>query len=229
MNCLEFQRELNADPRRLSADALGHAETCPDCARRMAGQFRQEARWEAELQIATPVGMEDRILLATRFGRQKRQRSYAIAAVLVASVAVAVSMNVMGPQPGAQDLAVIAVDHVQAEPEHLHETHAVNAATLNSLFARVGAQVQGPLPVTFAGACVLPGGTGGHIVMATSQGRVTLMLMPNGKTDVVVHRTIGNLLVEVNAARHGSYSLVAPNERALVEAKAILARNLRWT
>ena len=229
MNCLEFQRELNADPRRLSADALGHAETCPDCARRLAGQFRQEARLEAELQIAPPAGMEDRILLATRFGRQKRPRTYAMAAALVAGVAVAMSSHLMRPEPATQDLAVIAADHVRAEPEHLRETQAVNTTTLKRLFAHVGAQVQGPLPVTFAGACILPGGMGGHIVMATSQGRVTLMLMPHGKTDAVLHRTIGNQLVEVNAARRGSYSLVAPNERALVEAKAILARSLRWT
>lgn len=48
MNCMDFQRELNADPRRLSKAALDHAETCPDCARRLAGQINLDAQLDAE-------------------------------------------------------------------------------------------------------------------------------------------------------------------------------------
>jgi len=229
MNCMEFQRELNADPHRLSTAALGHAETCADCARRMAGQINIDAQWEAELQAHVPDGMEDRILLAIRMARQKRQRFYAMAASLVGGVALVLGVTLS--QPGAQshDLVALAVDHVLEEPEHLQETRIVDASTLNRLLAKVGAQVNGVLPATYANACILPNGQGGHIVLQTSGGRVTLMLIPNGKTDVMLRRASGNFIVEVHAARHGSYALVAANEAALTDAKALLARKLRWT
>ena len=229
MNCMEFQRELNGDPRGLSAVALGHAETCADCARRMASQIKLEAQWEADLQATPPVGMEDRILLATRIKHQKRQRYYALAATLMVGIAFVVSMNVTQFGADSPDLIAMSVEHVQAEPEHLLETHVVDAVALNKLLARVGAHTRGALPVTYANACVLPNGEGGHIVLETSQGRVTLMLIPHGKTDVILRRVAGHLLVEVNSARHGSYSLVAPSEGALTEAKALLARQLIWT
>jgi len=229
MNCMEFQRELSADPRRLTTAALGHAETCSDCARRMAGQINLDAQWEAELQASPPVGMEDRILLATRMGRQKRQRYYALVATLVAGMAVVFGVTLSQPDKGSPDLVAIAVEHVLNEPEHLQETQVVNSRMLNDLLARVGAQTRGTLPATYANACKLPNGEGGHIVLSTQHGRVTLMLIPHGKTDAMLRRMMGNLIVEVHAARTGSYSLVAPNESALTDAKTLLARQLRWT
>lgn len=229
MNCMDFQRELNADPRRLTTAALGHAETCSDCARRMAGQINLDAQWEAELQACSPVGMEDRILLATRMGRQKHQRYYALVATLVAGMAVVFGVILSQPDKGSPDLVAIAVEHVLAEPEHLQETQIVDAGRLNMLLARVGAQTRGALPVTYANACVLPNGEGGHIVLSTQHGRVTLMLIPNAKTDSMLRRTTAGYVVEVHSARTGSYSLVAPNESSLTDAKILLANQLRWT
>ncbi len=228
MNCMEFQRELNADPRGLSTDALGHAETCADCARRMASQIKLEAQWEADLRIASPAGLEERILLATQIGRQKRQRLYALAASLVAGVALALSLNVLQFGSDTPDLIAMAVEHVQGEPEHLLETRHVEPEALNRLLAQVGAHASGTLHVTYANACQLPNGDGGHVVLETHHGRVTLMLIPHGKTDAMLRRTTHSQVVEVHAARYGSYALVAPNDLALTEAKALLARQLRW-
>lgn len=229
MNCMEFQRELNAAPLRLSTAALGHAETCADCARRMAGQINLEAQWEAELQTHAPDGMEDRILLATRMIRQKRQRFYAVAASLVGGLAIVLGVTLSQPGAQSQDLVALAVNHVLEEPEHIQETRVVDARMLNRLLAKVGAQMDGVLPATYANACILPNGQGGHIVLQTPSGRVTLMLIPNGKTDAMLRRSSGDLIAEVHTARHGSYALVAANEAALTDAKAMLARQLRWT
>jgi len=228
MNCMEFQRRLNADPRRLSALALGHAETCVDCARRLAGQIKLDARLDTGLQVPPPAGMEDRILLATRLDGQKRQRDYVWAAALLAGVALGLGVLASSHDTRPVDLADMSIAHVLSEPAHLHETQRVDRAMLNHLLARAGAQSRGALPVTYAGACPLPNGEGAHIVLNLQHGRVTLMLIPNGKTDTMLRRTTARFVVEVHAARHGSYSLVAPNESALIEAKALLARQLRW-
>ena len=172
--------------------------------------------------------MEDRILLATRICGQKRRRFLALVATLVIGVAVVFGITLSQRDHEAQDLVAIAVEHVLAEPEHIQETQIVDAGRLNRLLARVGAQTRGALPVTYANACVLPNGEGGHIVLSTQHGRVTLMLIPNAKTDIMLRRTTRGFVVEVHAARTGSYSLVAPNESALTDAKILLANQLRW-
>jgi type IV pilus biogenesis protein CpaD/CtpE len=227
MNCLDFQRVLNADPRRLSAAACAHAEGCPECERRRIRQINEEAQWEDALRVALPDGLEDRIVLAAKMAKRQRQRIYALAASLAAGVAIA--LGVMMPHLAeSPDLALIAVEHVMDEPQHLTEDSIVDPGKLDSLLAHVGAQSRGALPVTYAGTCRLPNGEGGHIVLDTPHGRVTLMLIPNSRTAAMQRRTHEGMLVEVYAARRGSYSLVAPNEAALTEAKTILARQLRW-
>ncbi|MDP1925214.1 MAG: DUF3379 family protein [Thiobacillus sp.] len=226
MNCLDFQRELNADPRRLTEAARIHAETCPACAQRMVRQMNLETHLNAALQVSPPPGMEDRILFATRVGQRQRKQFLALAASVVAGVAVVLGLSLSQPD-AAPDLVALAVGHVRDEPQHLHETVAVAPEKLNSLLALVGAS--GSLPATYANNCVLPNGQGGHIVLQTPHGRVTLMLIPNGKTDAMQRQIRDGWVTEVYAARRGSYSLVASSESALTDAKAILARQLRWT
>ena len=84
MNCLEFQRALNADPRHLHMAARNHAEECADCAWRMVKQLNLDATLIDALQMNAPDGMEDRILLATRLGDKQRMTFYAVeASVLI--------------------------------------------------------------------------------------------------------------------------------------------------
>ena len=229
MNCLEFLRALNVDPRHLLLAARQHAENCSDCARRMVKQLNMEATLANTLQVPTPVGMEDRILLATRFSEKRRLALYAVAA----SVALAVSVTLGSAffaKPTELDMAIeMAIEHVLAEPEHLAETKVVSSAQLNELLARVGASSSTLLPVTYANSCNFPNGSrGGHIVLATPYGRVTLVLMPNGESGVVQRRKMKGLIAEMYAARQGNYSLIASNDAALIAAKSMLANQLHW-
>jgi hypothetical protein len=224
MNCLEFQRVLNADPRHIPAPARQHAENCPDCARRMVKQINFDASLAHALQIPAPEGMEDRILLATRFSEKRRMTLYAVAASVLIAVTVTLGPAIFN-SPSELEMAI---EHVLAEPEHLAETVDVSPATLNNLLAHVGARSDNALDVTYANACDLPNGKGGHIVLNTAHGRVTLMLMPNGKSGVVKRKEMKGVIAEMYAAQHGNYSLIADSDVALVAAKQMLASHLRW-
>jgi len=224
MKCLDFQRALNADPRHLSHEARQHAEQCADCARRMVKQLNFDAGLMAVLQVSTQDGMEDRILLATRFSEKKRMTLYAVAASIVLAVVITLGMPFVGDKHEID----MAIEHVLAEPEHLAETNTVTPAQLNAILARVGAHTDTMLPVSYANVCDLPNGKGGHIVLNTPHGRVTLMLMPSGKSGAVERKEINGVIAEMYAARRGNYSLIAGNDAALTEAKSMLASQLRW-
>ena len=230
MNCMDFQRALNADPRRLPESAHTHAENCSACAQRLVRQINQEARINAALQVTPALGMEDRILFKVRAGRQQHQQLVATAATVIIGLTgvMVLSWSLSQPSHAPTDIAAIAVEHVLQEPQHLHETVRVSPSKLNELFALVGARAHGSLPVTYANYCDLPNGKGGHVVLETSHGRVTLMLIPKGDTRVTRRRIQKGMIVEVYKARHGSYSLVSPNNAGLIEAKAMLARQWYW-
>lgn len=229
MNCLEFQRALNAAPRHLPAPARQHAEDCPDCARRMVKQLNFEANLAATLQVPAPHGLEDRILLATRFSEKRRMALFAVAASVLLAVSITLAPTIF-KSPSKPDMAELdmAIEHVLAEPQHLAETVAVSPVQLNDLLARVGARSDNALSVTYANACDLPNGKGGHIVLNTAYGRVTLMLMPNGASGIVKRRQMKGVIAEMYAAQHGNYSLVAESDAALVAARQMLASHLHW-
>lgn len=228
MNCLEFLRALNVDPRHLLLAARQHAENCSDCARRMVKQLNMEATLANTLQVPTPVGMEDRILLATRFSEKRRLALYAVAASVALTVCVTLG-SAFFAKPTELDMAIeMAIEHVLAEPEHLAETNVVSSTQLNELLAYVGARSNTLLPATYANTCNLPNGKGGHIVLATPYGRVTLVLMPNGESGVVKRREMKGLIAEMYAARQGNYSLIASSDAALIAAKSMLANQLHW-
>ena len=67
MNCLAFERLLDASPERLSAEALAHARECAACARSLARARSLEAVLVAHFSAdagseAVPAGFADRVL-----------------------------------------------------------------------------------------------------------------------------------------------------------------------
>jgi anti-sigma factor RsiW len=226
MNCLDFRRELNTDPRRLSPPAQAHAEACPACARRMAGQVALEARLAGALRVDPPAGLADRVLLAARMGRQRQMRLYALAAGVVLAVGVSLSLPVLD-RP--ENLARMGIAHVLAEPQFLARQAPVDPAVVAEEFVRVGARVEGALPAVHAAPCPVPGGDGAHIVLKTPYGMVTVLLIPN-RDPAELQRAAGRgYIAVVHHARRGCYTLVATSERALAYAQAMLERSLRWS
>lgn len=226
MNCLEFQRRLNAAPRRLGAEAEAHAETCPDCARRYAKQMRLEAELAQALLVAPPEGLADRVLLATQL-RQRREHLplYALAASLVLAVGIGFSL----PSWHQEDLAGAGIAHVLREPNLLAAHEVVSHDNLSAQFARVGARLSAPMPAVHAGPCEVPGGDGAHIVLETPHGRVTVLLMPHREAREAASKLDRGLIAVVHGAKRGCYTLVAENARALEFAQAMLEARLSWT
>jgi len=226
MNCLEFQRRLNADPHRLGPEAEAHADACPACARRLARQMRLEAELAQALLVSPPEGLADRVLLAARL---RRRREYMPALALAAGLVLAVGIGLSLPQWGGEDLAGASIAHVLSEPQLLAARERVAAGQVSAQFARVGGRLEGALPAVHAGPCEVPGGEGAHVVLDTPHGRVTVLLMPHRRVEEEARKNDQGLIAVVHSARRGCYTLVASNARALEYVRALLDERLRWT
>jgi hypothetical protein len=226
MNCLDFQRQLNADPRRLGPEAAAHAETCVDCAQRLAKQMRVEAELAQALLVAPPEGLADQVLLAARLERRRRRtRLVAMAASLFVAAGIGLSL----PQWQREDLAAIGIAHVLSEPQYLATGEAASQQDVAVQFARLGARLAARLPAVHAKPCEVPGGGGAHIVLDTPHGRVTVLLIPNRKGRTGLGKRDLGLISMVESAGRGCYTLVAFNQAALDYAREMLRKSLRWT
>lgn len=226
MNCLDFQRRLNADPHRLGPEAEAHADACPACARRLARQMRLEAELAQSLLVSPPEGLADRVLLAARL---RQRREYMPAFALAAGLVLAVGLGLSLPQWGREDLAGASIAHVLSEPQFLAARGTVGTRQVSAQFARVGARLEGELPAVHAGPCEVPGGEGAHVVLVTPHGRVTVLLMPNRRVEEEVRKHDQGLIAVVHSAKRGCYTLVASNAQALEYARTLLEERLRWT
>ena len=226
MNCLVFQRQLNADPHRLTSEAETHAEGCPACARRLSMQMRMEAELAQALLVTPPEGLADRVLLSAKLEqRRERGRLYALAASLVLAAGIGLSL----PQWGQEDLAGVGIAHVLSEPQFLNAQESVSQQDVATQFARVGAHLTGTLPAVYAAPCEVPGGDGAHVVMETPHGRVTVLIMPNRQVRDELSKRDQGFIALVSSAKRGCYALVASNAQALEYARGMLEQSLSWT
>ena len=225
MNCLDFLRELNADPRRLSTAARAHAKDCAACARMQARQTTIENELAAAMNIHPPAGLADRILLDVKLQRRRTFQFLALAASVVLVAGLTLTVPILEQQEG---LPAAMIAHVQGEPELLTIKAQAAPEALAHELARIGAVAAAPIPVVHAAPCDVPGGDGGHVVFDTPYGRVTLLLVPNRREDIGNQLKREGFVAVVRAAKRGCYSLIAQNEQALAAAEAMLAERMRW-
>mgnify|MGYP000281856184 FL=1 len=94
MNCLEFRRQILADPFCKDAKLIAHEADCASCAPFARDVRAQEVRLRSALQdISPPEGLAERIQLAARFEqRSTTQRRWWYSAAATVLMAIGVSM-----------------------------------------------------------------------------------------------------------------------------------------
>lgn len=236
MNCMEFRRISLASPLHPGHEALEHEASCPSCA-----HFYQELRMQEEalyeaMAVPVPEGLADRVLLRQQHGwRERFLPRFAIPA-LAASLTLAVGLGLglgQDRQPHeltAESLAAGIAEHVLNEPKALASSVILPAPVLVKAVSQSGGEVISPLgQVSYADHCPLPGGgTGEHLVLNTSQGKVTLILMPTKTLASALRLFKDGLNVSVLPAGKGSLALIAETDSQIREAEAWALNGLRW-
>lgn len=173
MTCLDFRRQVGAEPS-LSGPAFdAHRGECAACAR-----YQDELRAMDALVAKALAVRADRLALPK--GRAAgpagpRQRWYAVAASIAAGLAIGLVLLVGGPR---DSIAREIVEHVAHEPGALAATAPLPPAALAGVLDPDGTRLKpGAGDVTFAARCVYQGRVVPHLVVRTASGTVTVLLL----------------------------------------------------
>lgn len=221
MNCLDFRRDVLAQPLKPGEEARSHALDCASCREFLARQRELDEELVQALQVPVPDGLADRVLVAQGIRSGARLWPWAAAA----SVAIAVALGVLAPPFLAGDaLAREAIVHLREEPQSLRLVTAHDPGLLTQALASQGMRLAVTLgQVTYAKLCPMAQGKAHHVVVATAHGPVTLFLLPGDA--VARKRTLveseGATAITIPAARGSIAIVAATREQALAAERAL--------
>lgn len=225
MNCLDFHREKLADPRRLSAEARAHAQTCASCNAFARSVDEAERQLEQVLAAPVPDGLVDRVLLHAPGRRRASWRHWAVAA----GMALAIAAGVTALRPGDDKYARLAIEHVVLEPESLTTMRNAGPEAFRAALQAFGGSLKQPLEnVRYVMLCPVDGGVGWHVVFETPDGLATLILVPDKPLHAVQQASTGGWSSLARPAKKGYYAIVTTSHAATARAERLLRERIDW-
>lgn len=234
MNCLEFRRQLLADPFCKDAQLIAHEADCASCAPFARDVRAQEIRLRSALQdISPPEGLAERVHLAARFEQRsttQRRWWYSAAATVLMAIGVSmVSLFSTSIERGNVALAQSVIHHIEDESHHLREAGAVSEQRLDRVFGRFGATLAGDLgQVNFAAECLMRNRTGVHLVLPGERGPITVFFMPGEMTASTLPVRSARFSGKVVPASWGSIAVIGESGEPLDGLAERLAAKVDW-
>ena len=183
MDCSEYRRSVLADPHDANPELALHRNSCGDCREYTGRLLRFEGRLERALRVSAPAAGDARraprsvrgVRIPSGVLRARRGWLAAAASVLVV-LAVAGSLWLAATPPS---LASAVVAHVADEPQAWSGGDAPVASpelaqVLRGAHMRLGADAG---MVSYAQSCLFRGRHVPHLVVQTSRGPVTVMVL----------------------------------------------------
>lgn len=202
MNCLDYRRSLAAGVAE-TADMKSHRLQCSAC----AAQWRDHAEFERELRaglaVEIPPGLEERLKNAVLYSRR---RFLSAAGVAAAAAGIGAYFWIARGEP----LALACIEFVMKE-----EAKSIMMGAMPR--AEAEAALAGTLPldriervgqVKHVGPCPFNGATAYHVVLSVPQGKVTLLVMPEGRMSGTEKAEHDGLYASVVALRKGSLGVI---------------------
>lgn len=209
MNCLDYRRSLAAGEAE-TADMKAHRLQCVAC----AAQWREHAEFERELRaglaVEIPPGFEQRLKSAVLASRRRF-----LAAAGVTAAAAGIGAYAWLWRDGSLALACIEFvmkDEAKSIMMGAMPREKAEAALAGTLpLARIERIGQ----VKHVGPCPFNGATAYHVVLSVPQGKVTLLVMPEGRISATQKADYDGLYASVVALRKGSLGVIG-TDRAVV-------------
>ena len=220
MNCQEFRQLYMTEPRCRETAFLEHKQDCRACTEFTVQETAFEHALSGALAVPVPAELPARVVLNQTVRNTRRPFSVAVAAAVL--ITVAVTATLLRPWSSSLEQDVIA--HIVDEREHLAARATVPDKKVMAVFDTLGVRARPPLSnVRYAGVCPIRRQPGGHLILAGTQGPVTLLFMP--------HEPIGRLRPIEAEGFHGiivphgtgSVAIVGQPGEALDEFKRQLA------
>ena len=234
MNCIELRRELLADPRHLGPVARSHLPQCRACDAYAARVEAMDREIDAVVR-ATPIpeGAIERVLVARRLRtgargrwlgagrllkwvRRSPLRPLAVGTTLAAAALLSFQcFNVLVAVP--LDVAYAVIDHAQHDEPGELKMASPDSGVIKRVMANSGLRPPaGSMHALYLGRCSPAGGGGEHLVLNTSYGKATLVLMPKQWIAFGISASKAGNAAVARPAPVGSYVVVAET-RAVAE------------
>jgi Protein of unknown function (DUF3379) len=232
MNHNEARLLIGAEPHAAPTPELAeHLTTCAECA-----QFRREMimldgnirrALEHGPMTAAPVASVTRISTA-RAARQAKPLSSWSGWAWAACAAVASVLVIWALRP-SDTLAHDLVAHVEFESDSWSSDHPIPATRTNDILAKAGVALDmSSDKVVYARNCLFRGHVVPHLVVTTSRGPVTVLLLPH---EHVTQRTTfheDGMTGVITPAPHGSVAILALGSESVDAAAREVQQSVRW-
>ncbi|HEY7377180.1 MAG TPA: DUF3379 family protein [Steroidobacteraceae bacterium] len=213
MNCLDYRRNLETEPGRVTPEMQAHVQTCAECSAWSAGLRAFEARLQRALAVGVPAAKALELpALSTPPARR-----FALAAGVLGAIGIAALAWFSFPR---ETLAAELVAHVEEEPQSWSTTEPVPEPTLDEVLRR--SQVSAHFPpgsVTYARSCRFRGHLVPHLVVHDEQGSVTVLILDAEKVSAKTSFSEEGMSGVILPAAHGSIAVLS-REGAPVDAIA---------
>lgn len=175
MNCAHARLLIGAEPGNTSAELAGHLQGCAECTR-----FREETlALDASIHRAMQRPPQLRGAKAPRRAPLKTWRQWALAASVVLACTATLGVWLLRP---TDTLAHELVAHVQEEPGSWLSSEHFDTAGINAALKSAGVQLDVTSDkITYAHSCWFRGHYVPHLVVQTSQGPATLIILQHVK------------------------------------------------
>jgi hypothetical protein len=170
-DCKHMRLAIGGDPQNLAPEVRQHLEGCAACRKFHEETLAMDVRIEAALQL--PLHR----FRAAKAARAPARR-FALAASLVAALLVGGGAWLFRPQTA---LAEQVMEHVRHEAGSWALERRLTAEEIGAVLARAGVRFETSMPVVYASPCPFHGRVAPHLVVQTSEGPVTVMLLAQEK------------------------------------------------
>ena len=174
MTCEQTRLLIGAEPDTTTAALLEHLQSCPECSR-----FRDQVRaFEVNIRRALEQPPLSSAAAVPRPAARRQGvpwRQWALAASVTFAMFAALLVWLLRP---SETLAREVVAHVESEPQSLLATEHVTAADIAKVLRGSGVELDVASDrVTFASNCWFRGHYVPHLVVQTTRGPVTVMIL----------------------------------------------------
>lgn len=194
MICEEARLRIGAEPNAMPAELEQHLRGCADCSGYRAETLRIETSILRAMHLPLPTARPELAVLPRPAPRRRaspwRNRGWALAASVLMAIALGVFLG--GGRDG-EALATELVSHMGGEVTSWDETRPIPQSALDLVLKRAGVQLDRAAlgDVVYAHACFFRGRYVPHLVVSTTRGPVTVMVLPGEAVQGTAHFSEG--------------------------------------
>ncbi len=228
MNCLEFRRQVGAEPSSTAATVATHRDECPACARYQAEMQAMDRLLGRAMSVdLRPLRVAEEVPDRGALRAPSSSRRWlAMAASLVAGVLVAATLWVAYPAP---TLAEEVIGHAAHEPMSWMAAQPLTPEAVADVLDRSGTRLRaGTVTVTFAKRCLFEGHWVPHLVVQTEAGPVTVFLLGHRSVGAATRIEEGGYSAMVLPAARGSIAVVGRNVTGIDAIARQVLEQVEW-